>query len=157
MKQTLITIAAAIGLLSATVFLASGAVQEEDLTFDLDQKLAIAQGNSLLPTSNPTTEPKVVKKMSVVVTAYSSTVWETDDTPFTTAAGTEVRDGIIANNLFPFGTKVRIPDLYGNKVFVVEDRMNQRMGHYRIDIWFPSNWEAKLFGVENTYIEVLES
>lgn len=111
-------------------------------------------GNSLLPASS-LPEPKVIRTVKVIVTAYSSTVFETDDDPFTTAAGTTVRDGIIANNLLPFGTKVRMPELYGDKIFVVEDRMNRRKGPYHFDIWFPSHWEAKNFGAQNTYLEVL--
>ncbi|RLC35094.1 MAG: hypothetical protein DRZ76_01140 [Candidatus Nealsonbacteria bacterium] len=102
-------------------------------------------------------EPKVKDKVRVVVTAYSSTPEETDADPFITAAGTRVRDGIIANNLLPFGTMVRLPELYGEKIFVVEDRMNPKKGYYHFDIWFPSYWEAKNFGAKNTYVEILES
>ncbi len=120
--------------------------------------LSLIQGNSLLPLADPNgPEKKVARKISVIATAYSSTVWQTDDTPFTTAAGTQVRDGIIANNMLPFGTKIRIPELYGDKVFVVEDRMNRRKGDYQIDIWFSSYGEAKEFGAQTTYIEILEN
>jgi 3D (Asp-Asp-Asp) domain-containing protein len=66
-----------------------------------------------------------------------------------------VRDGIVANNLLPFGAKVRMPELYGDKVFVVEDRMNRKKGDNHFDIWFPSHEEAENFGVKITYIEVL--
>ncbi len=114
--------------------------------------------NTLIPVSSPSDpEPRVVRKLSVVVTAYSSSVWETDDSPHITAAGTWVRDGILANNFFPFGTRVRIPELYGDKIFIVEDRMNWQKGNYQIDIWFPSYWEALNFGAKRTYIEILES
>jgi len=120
--------------------------------------LAISAGNALLPVSNPSNpDPKVVWELAVIATAYSSTIWQTDDTPLITAAGTQVRDGIIANNYLPFGTKVRIPELYGDKVFIVEDRMSWKKGNYQIDIWFPSYWEAKEFGAKRTFIEVLES
>lgn len=100
---------------------------------------------------------KAVKKIKVIITAYSSTPEETDNTPFITASGSQVRDGIIANNKYPFGTKVRIPELYGDKVFIVEDRMNKKKGKYHIDIWFPSKTLAKNFGVKLMYIEVLEN
>lgn len=120
--------------------------------------LSLIQGNSLLPVADPNgPEKKVVREMNVIATAYSSTVWQTDDTPFITAAGTQVRDGVIANNILPFGTKIRIPELYGDKVFVVEDRMNWKKGNYQIDIWFSSYNEAKAFGAQTTYIEVLEN
>ncbi len=122
----------------------------------LASELLTIQGNSLLGYS-PLPAPKVVKKVKMVTTAYSSTVQQTDDTPFITAAGTWVRDGIVANNLLPFGTKVRIPELYGDKIFIVEDRMNSKKGFYHIDIWFPSYLEAKNFGAKRTYVEILES
>jgi 3D (Asp-Asp-Asp) domain-containing protein len=99
----------------------------------------------------------VVKKIRVMVTAYSSTPSETDDTPFITAAGTSVRDGIVANNKYPFGTKIRIPELYGDKIFVVEDRMHPTKSYYCVDIWFSSHKEAENFGAKITYIEILES
>lgn len=90
----------------------------------------------------------------VTATAYSSTPDQTDDTPFVTARNTRVRDGIIAANFLPFGTEVRIPDIYGDKVFVVEDRMNKRYWH-RVDIWFPERQMAKEFGVKKILIEIV--
>jgi len=100
---------------------------------------------------------KVVQKIKVVITAYSSTPEETDDTPFITASGKTVADGIIANNMLPLGTKVKIPDLYGDKIFTVEDRMNKRKSNYHFDIWFPSKDLAINFGVKTAEIEVLEN
>jgi len=91
---------------------------------------------------------------TVTATAYSSTPDQTDDTPFVTARNTRVRDGIAAANFLPFGTEFRIPDLYGNKVFVVEDRMNRRYWH-RVDIWFPERQVAKEFGVKKIRIEIV--
>jgi 3D (Asp-Asp-Asp) domain-containing protein len=121
------------------------------------ENLAIFNGNTLLPIVDPANPLPAVKSLSVVVTAYSSTVWQTDDTPFITAAGTHVRDGIVANNLLPFGTKIRMPELYGDRIFVVEDRMHSRKSQYHFDIWFSTYEEAKNFGVENTYVEILEN
>ncbi len=124
---------------------------------NLGSELAIVQGNALLPLSPiPQTEIKVVKRMRVLTTAYSSTVWQTDDTPFITASGTYVKDGIVANNLLSFGTKIRIPEIYGDKIFVVEDRMHWKKGYYHVDIWFPSYYEAKNFGARTTHIEVIQ-
>lgn len=96
------------------------------------------------------------KKIKVIITAYSSTTWQTDDTPFVTANGSTVKDGIVANNMLPFGTELKIPELYGNKVFTVEDRMHPRKGSYWIDVWFPTLEQAKEFGIKETYIEVME-
>jgi len=128
------------------------------LDFESSGSLALIEGNSLLPIASPLNpEPQFVRRKKVIITAYSSTPWETDDTPYITAAGTWVRKGIVANNYLPFGTKIRIPELFGNKIFVVEDRMNWRKSNYHIDIWFPSHWEALNFGAKRTYIEILES
>ena len=125
---------------------------------ELTNTLPLLQENSLLSFSSPTNpDPVVARKLQVVITGYSSSPWETDDTPFITAAGTWVREGIVANNKYPFGTKIRIPELYGEQIFIVEDRMNYNKGNYHIDIWFPSYWEAKNFGAKTTYIEVLGS
>jgi 3D (Asp-Asp-Asp) domain-containing protein len=89
-----------------------------------------------------------------VITAYSSTVEETDSDPFTTAAGTQVRDGIVAMNTLPFGSKIMIPDLFGSKVFTVEDRMAPK-NHHKVDIWFPSKQEAIQFGVKKARVLVI--
>ncbi|MFC1629808.1 3D domain-containing protein [Patescibacteria group bacterium] len=118
--------------------------------------LTIIEENSLKSVSAPPAK-NVVRRIRVIATAYSSTVWQTDDTPFITAAGTSVRNGVVANNLLPFGTKIRMPEIYGDDVFVVEDRMHSRQSLYHVDIWFSSYQEAKNFGAKTTYIEILES
>jgi len=121
-----------------------------------ENQLSIIQGNSLLPTLDPVCPTRIVKEMKVIVTGYSSSVYETDDDPNITASGSLVREGVVANNYLPFGTKIRIPELYGDKVFVVEDRMHWKKGYYHVDIWFPSYWQAKTFGATRTDIEILE-
>ena len=98
----------------------------------------------------------VAKTIKVVVTAYSSTIDQTDDTPFITASGKHVADGIIANNMLPIGTKVKIPSLYGDKVFTVEDRMNKKKSDYNVDIWMPTRTSALNFGVKTAEIEILQ-
>lgn len=148
------------GVLVATGFVVRS-INAQDIAepYDLSQakELAVISGNSLAPVANPyMSAAATVSTMKVVITAYSSTPDQTDDTPFTTASGSMVRDGVVANNLLPLGTKVRIPAIYGDKIFDVEDRMNRRMGNYRLDIWFPSTQEAKKFGVKTTTIEVVE-
>jgi len=94
------------------------------------------------------------KTMAVMATAYSSSVDETDSSPFITAQGTYVRDGIIAANFLPFGTAIKIPAIYGDKIFLVEDRMNQRYTN-RIDLWFPSKQAAYQFGIKKVVIEIV--
>jgi 3D (Asp-Asp-Asp) domain-containing protein len=100
---------------------------------------------------------EIVKKIKMVITAYSSTEDQTDDTPFITASGRAVAAGIKANNMLPFGTKIKIPELFGDKIFVVEDRMNQRKGKYHADIWFEDYSDARDFGAKVTEIVVIES
>ena len=95
--------------------------------------------------------PKIIK---VTVTAYTSRPEETDSTPFITASGEEVKMGIVASNFLPMGTEIKIPAVFGDKIFRVEDRMNPRYKN-RIDIWLPSLEEAKKFGVKKTEILIL--
>jgi len=103
---------------------------------------------------NNNAEKAITSKM-VIVTAYSSTPDQTDSTPFTTAAGTTVRDGVIASNFLKFGAKVQFTELYGDKIFVVEDRMAPKNNH-KMDIWFPDRQSAKQFGVKFTEVVILD-
>ena len=129
------------------------------------ENMPVAQGNSVVALTENTVaatheisepEARQAKRIKVVITAYSSTPWETDDTPFITASGTEVRDGVVANNLLPFGTRIKIPELYGEKIFTVEDRMAYYKSLYHVDIWFPYTSDAINFGVKSTSIEVVD-
>ncbi len=101
----------------------------------------------------------------VVATAYSSEAAQTDSTPCIPAmwkfdlceyfAKTGIEDTIAANFL-PLGTKVRFPEMYGDKVFVVRDRMNAKYnGKSRIDFWMSSKPAAVTFGVKRMVMEVL--
>ncbi len=89
----------------------------------------------------------------ITATAYTSRINETDNSPFTAAWGDHVFWGMIASNAFPKGTKIQIPDYFGDKIFVVLDRMNPRY-HYRIDIWMPDLNQAKAWGVKYIKIKV---
>jgi len=158
-KKFLILLVAAILLASISGFSVLGiskAIAKSNQS-DTNTTLSTVQGNSLKAIPISQSPQKVVKKVKMVATAYSSTVWQTDDTPFITASGSTVRDGIVANNMLPFGTEVRIPELYGDKIFIVEDRMHSRKGKYHVDIWFPDYYQAKEFGAKTIYLEVLSS
>jgi len=105
----------------------------------------------------PITVPKTYrpkKTYIVATTGYSSTPEQTDRTPFITAAGTHVRDGVIAANFLPFGTIVKIPELFGDKTFIVEDRMNSRYW-FNVDIWFSEKDLAEEFGIKVVKIEIV--
>lgn len=108
-------------------------------------------------------EPKVVlmeadgpdRVVKAVITAYTSTVDQCDDSPFIAASGKHVYDGMIAANWLPFGTKIKIPSLYGDKIFTVDDRMNKRYGFGRMDMWLDtSKTEARKFGVKRVEVEI---
>lgn len=91
------------------------------------------------------------------VSAYSSTKDQCDADPFTTASGAKVADGLIAHNGLPFGTKVRFPDYYGDRVFTVADRMSTRFGSTAADIWMPTRSDAMHWGVKRSVrLEVIE-
>lgn len=98
------------------------------------------------------------RSMKTVITAYSSTREQTDATPCITANGFNVcrhnTENVIAANFLPFGTRVKIPELFGEKEFIVQDRMNARYSN-RVDIWMTSRQKAKQFGVKRAHIIVL--
>lgn len=97
--------------------------------------------------------------IKVTTTGYSSSILETDDTPYTTAANTTTRPGIIALSRdllkpytpdapFSFGDRVWLDGL---GEFVVEDSMNRRWQR-SADIWFPSRHQAIDFGRRELYL-----
>lgn len=94
------------------------------------------------------------KELYIEATAYSSSVLQCDASPFITASGTKVHFGTVAANFLPFGTKIKIPEYFGEKIFIVEDRMASRY-QYRIDIWMPSYKEAINFGKRNLKIVII--
>jgi len=95
------------------------------------------------------------KHINLTVTAYSSSPDECSGNPFITASGQRVGDGTLAYNYLPFGTKVRFPEVYGDKIFTVTDRMASYKGKYIADIWMPSKQEAKNWGVKILKMEIL--
>ncbi len=74
--------------------------------------------------------------------------------PSVTASGSQAREGIVATNFLDFGTKIRIPSLFGDEVLVVEDRMSSRFTN-TVDVLVSSKEEAINFGTKHTYIEIL--
>ena len=97
------------------------------------------------------------KTFVVPITAYTSDPWQTDNTPCITASGLNVCErgieNVVAANFLPIGTRVRIPELYGEHVFYVEDRMNARYDRH-LDIWMGDLADAKAFGLKHAEIEV---
>ncbi len=115
--------------------------------------LALNYPGKIISSDNSVETPEV-SSMEVVITAYSSTPGQTDATPFITASGSYVRSGVVAANFLPFGTKIKLPEIFGDKIFTVEDRMHEDYND-RVDIWFPSKTEAIKFGSKISEIEIL--
>ncbi len=112
--------------------------------------------------SFPVSEDRVpLQTVWVIATAYSSEAAQTDDTPCIPADGYDLCDhyeeygegNTIAANFLPLGAQVKLPELYGDKIFIVHDRMNARYGYGRIDVWMPTREEAKAFGVKRLKLE----
>jgi 3D (Asp-Asp-Asp) domain-containing protein len=95
-------------------------------------------------------EIKTIKYVNM--TAYNSEPGQTDDTPCITANNFNVcehgTENIIATNALPFETRVQFPDLFGDKVFIVKDRMNRRYTT-RVDIWMINRSDALKFGLKH--------
>jgi len=97
--------------------------------------------------------------MRLLATGYSSSVRETDSTPFITASNTRTRPGVVALSRdilrrynghapFTFGDAIHIS---GIGDFIVEDSMNRRW-RKRLDIWFPSREAAANFGIRRVTV-----
>jgi len=102
---------------------------------------------------------KTVRTTKRVITAYNSEVGQCDNSPCITANGFNVCEhGIedtVAANWLKFGTKIRIPEIFGDRVFVVRDRMNTKHNE-KMDIWMIDKQAAISFGVKVATIEILE-
>ncbi|MBU1102271.1 3D domain-containing protein, partial [Patescibacteria group bacterium] len=107
------------------------------------------------PVAAPVVRTAVEAVGRVIVTAYSSTPDQTDSTPFITANGTYVYDGLVACNFLSFHTKVKFPEIYGDKIFIVEDRMAKKNSH-KMDIWMPTREAALQFGVKKLAYEIVK-
>lgn len=138
----------------------------------LDNSLILQSGAFVQPASLPNvklSEAVFLKKSTtkkttsflknlaqrIMVTAYSSTADQTDGTPFITANGAYVYDGLVACNFLPFGAKVKFPEIFGDKVFTVDDRMAKKNSH-KIDIWMSSRELALEFGVKRLTVEIID-
>jgi len=132
----------------------STVISNSEIQASNDNNAPYLSNQTFLLGINPTFAPLATKK--IVATAYSSTPDQTDDTPFITASGKVVEDGVVASNFLAFGTKLRLPELFGDKIFVVEDRMHKRFSSDYLDIWFPDRETAQNFGIKETTMEILE-
>jgi len=104
------------------------------------------------PANAPTPELKTIQ---IWLTAYASVPEETDNSPFITATNKIVQDGFVAANFLPFGTEVKIPEFFGDKIFTVEDRMSRRKDGF-MDVWMPTKDDAVNFGIHQTDIVIVK-
>lgn len=87
------------------------------------------------------------------ISAYTSSVEETDSTPNITASGEVTREGGIAcPKRYPFKTIVEI----SGKRYTCNDRMTRKYtnGNY-FDIWFKTKREAIVFGRQKLIVKVI--
>ena len=126
-----------------------------DVASEINENITInVELNGKLPQS----QDDIKWSRYLVVTAYNSELGQTDDSPCITANNFNVCDyGVedtIAANFLPFGAKVKIPELFGERVFTVRDRMNRRFSN-RVDVWMQEKPDAINFGVKIAKIVVL--
>jgi 3D (Asp-Asp-Asp) domain-containing protein len=132
-------------------------VLETDRASD-DAPTLLAQ--AVLPVYSPVGGvQKTIRRIQYVqVSGYNSEVAQTDDSPFITANGTHVRDGIVAANHLPFNTAIKFKNCGGieeDKIFIVTDRMNKRYQN-NVDIWFASKADAVKLGRRMCQIEIIQ-
>ena len=125
-----------------------------------DEEQPTLVANAVAPVNSPVggLSKALRRTHTVQVSGYNSEVGQTDASPFITAKGIYVRDGIVASNMFPFGTAIKFKNCGGidpDKIFVVEDRMNTRYQH-NVDIWFADHAVAVKFGRRTCQIEVIQ-
>ena len=126
-----------------------------------DNSVIMTEPVIITAASEPTPpEPqfRVFSASEHTITAYTSEVAQTDSTPCITANGFNLckhgQEDSIAANFLKFGTKVRIPELFGDRIFIVRDRMNKRYPNH-VDIWFKNKEQAIHFGAQTARIEIV--
>lgn len=110
-----------------------------------DWIVPFADEQEVTPPAPVVPQYQVRSSRRVTATAYSSDVHQTDAQPFRPAMAMDFRDVVaehgavncIAHNDLRLGTQVRFPELFGETVYTVCDRMNARYtGNARVDFYF---------------------
>jgi 3D (Asp-Asp-Asp) domain-containing protein len=122
-----------------------------DLLLITDPSNFLPEKNNKITAILPTNSELPYYTAYITATAYTSRLVETDASPTIAAWGDHVFWGMLASNAFPRGTKIQIPEYYGDKMFTILDRMNERYYHH-LDIWMPDLSEAKNWG--SRYVEI---
>jgi len=56
--------------------------------------------------------------------------------------------------MLPLYSTIQIPEIFGDELFIVEDRMHYRKTNF-VDVWMPSKEMAKEFGICQTEILII--
>lgn len=128
MKQTvvLLVVAAIVGSIAWPLSARAGAVwrvEVSDITpieeVEAPPATGWLSGLRLWLTSKSTLQRLPIgTTFTIHSSAYASSPYQTDSTPCITAAGTRVRQGVVASNFLPMGT---ILEINGER-YIVEDR-----------------------------------
>jgi 3D (Asp-Asp-Asp) domain-containing protein len=86
-----------------------------------------------------------------IFTAYTAIVPQTDSTPTITASSQKVREGVVANNCLPFGTRIKV----NNRIYEIQDRMNEKYRCDNFDIFIWKHSEAIGFGRQTLKYEII--
>ena len=137
--------------------------------FDLGQKdnqLEAAPEPTPIPTpvqklvrKNKAADTTATKTIRIVATAYSAEPGETDDEPCIAARNYNIcgtTENVVATNCLSFDTIMTLPEIFGNKKFVVKDRMASRFSgsNCRIDVLMPDRQSALDFGIKVVIAEI---
>ena len=137
-----------VSLLVSVMLPANVAVAEPSIgTFGSD---ALAQASILV--AQPSLDRFTGRRIKVEISGYTLSIEETDDRPWETANGADLRKPsnryTVASNDLPFGTRVIFPSIDPYTEYVVQDRMNgrykeEKTGKINVDIFMGEGPEAK--------------
>jgi len=93
------------------------------------------------------------------ITVYQAVKEQCDSTPDIGAGGIVAKNGVplgnyFANNGMKFGTKIVIPSLSGDKIWICKDRMNRRYGGDRIDLLI--GLKDKIYGQRTAEVYIIK-
>lgn len=122
-------------------------------TSDTDEKANSSKANSSTNAAKSNAAPATNKAASAAGSSYTATAYALRGK---TANGSGVRRGIIAADprVLPLGTRVQITAGQWTGTYVVADTGGAIKGR-KIDVWVPSNAEARKFGRRKITLTVL--
>lgn len=144
-------------ILLTLVFITEYIDKKLDERLDKISMIDVAYADEIIPEKEKIViEQKVIdqveKTVVAEISAYTSSVDETDDTPFITASGQRTRKGIIAcPSKYDFGQIVEIK----GKDYECQDRMNSRYRDKEVfDIWHETKAEAFQWGRRTLTVKI---